>query len=191
MALFTKFKKAKDAAVEHKKTTTAQEAKPAPAPYKHVPTHAAQDALSSQPTTVRPEELQARIRAARRQRANSYQPPVTVNQSIYHSCESSRSSSRANSSLGFLPSSPPTGLKDKANSFDAIDAACRQSLSLSYRSSTPMAGGRPPFPPLASQRPRPPMSSSRRSSFTKRKSPLSTVSLDEGMAHTLPQCNNN
>jgi hypothetical protein len=190
MALFTKFKKAKDAAVEHKKTTTAQEAKPAPAPYKHVPTHAAQDALSSQPTTVRPEELQARIRAARKRRANSYQPPVTLNQSIYHSCESSRSSSRANSSLGFAPSSIPSNFKGKANSFDAMDAAGRRSLPLSYQPNSPMAGGRPPFPPLASQRPRPPMSSSRRSSFTKRKSPLSTVSLDEGMMHPFRQCNN-
>jgi hypothetical protein len=189
MALFAKFKKAKDAAVEHKKTTTAQQEKPPPAPYKHVPTHAAQDALSSQPTTLRPEELQARIKAARKRRANSYQPPMPVNQSIYHSCESSRSSSRANSSLGFSPSSTPASLKGKGNSFEAIDAAGRRSLSLSYRNNTPIVGGRLPFPPLASQRPRPPMSSSRRSSFTKKKSPLSTVSLDEGMLHMFPQCN--
>jgi hypothetical protein len=195
MALFTKFKKAKEAAVEHKKNATAQQAKPPPTPYKHIPTHAAQDALSSQPTTVRPEELQARIAAARKRKANSYQPPMTARHSIYHSCESSRASSRASSSMGLLPPPSSTSLKGKGNSNEAIDAIMRRSLSTSYRHSTPVAGrqlqsselfppglvGRPPFPPLANQRPRPPRASSRRSSFTKKKSPLSTVSSDEGM----------
>jgi hypothetical protein len=193
MALFTKFKKAKDAATEHKKTATAQQTKPPPAPYKHVPTHAAQDALSSQPTTLRPEELQARIAAARRRQANSYQPPLTSRHSVYHSCESSRASSRTSSTTGLVPPSTSSSLKGKGSSNETIDAVMRRSLSYSYRHSTPMAGGqlqaselfsqvpsgRPAFPLPGTQRPRPARTTSRRSSFTKKKSPLSTVSVDE------------
>jgi len=195
MALFTKFKKAKEAAVEHKKTTAAQETKPPAAPYKHVPTHAAQDALNAQPTTLKPAELQARIAAARKRRASSYQPPLATRHSVYHSCESSRASSRTPSVAGLSSSSTPPSLKGKGVSDPTIDAVMKRPRSLSHRHSSPMASAHlqpgeyfPQIledslalpPPPVNQRPRPQHTMSTRSSFAKKKSPLSNVSLDEG-----------
>ncbi|KAF2819306.1 hypothetical protein CC86DRAFT_144471 [Ophiobolus disseminans] len=191
MAFFTKFKKAKEAAIEHKKTAAAQESKPPAAPYKHIPTHAAQDALNAQPTTLKPAELQARIAAARKRRASSYQPPLAQRHSVYHSCESSRASSRAPSIAGYSPHSTPPSLKGKAISDPPTDATTQRPRHLSHRHSLPMASAHlqpgeyfPQIPegPLTmpspmSQRSRPPMSS--RSSFAKKKSPLSNVSVDE------------
>jgi hypothetical protein len=195
MPLFTKFKKAKDAAVEHKKTAAAEQDKPPAPPYKHVPTHAKQDALAVQPTTVRPEELQARIAAARKRRSTSYQSPVASRHSVYHSCESSRGSSRTNSTAQFHPVSTSPSLKGKGKSAESIDAILRRSHSFSNGHSAPMAHGRLPsgdlsqlqggplvFPLPVSHRPRPTHTRSRRSSFAKRKSPLSNVSVEEGMS---------
>ncbi|KAH3961546.1 hypothetical protein HBI56_174720 [Parastagonospora nodorum] len=192
MPLFTKFKKAKDAAIEHKKTAAAEQViSPAP-PYKHVPTHAKQDALAMQPTTVRPEELQARIAAARKRRANSYQPPVTSRHSVYHSCESSRASSRTNSTAQFVNMSASASLKGKAKSAESIDTVLRRPHSISNGVTSSMASGPPrpsqfssaepgavlPYPFPGRQRPRPTHTRSRRSSFAKKKSPLS-MSVEE------------
>jgi hypothetical protein len=192
MALFTKFKKAKNAAGEHKKIAAAEEGKPPAPPYKHVPTHAKQDALATQPTTVRPEELQARIAAARKRRASSYQSPVASRHSVYHSCESSRASSRTNSTAQFIPLSTAASLKGKGKSTESIDTILRRPHSSSNGVTSPMVIGRRhpgelssmpggalafPFPPT--QRPRPTHTRSRRSSFTKKKSPLS-MSVEEG-----------
>lgn len=199
MPLFTKFKKAKDAAVEHKKTAAAEQEKPPAPPYKHVPTHAKEDALAVQPTTVRPEELQARIAAARKRRASSYQSPIASRHSVYHSCESSRASSRTNSIAQFVPVSTSSSLKGKGKSAESIDAILRRSHSFSNGHNVPMAHGRLPssdlsspltggplvFPLPATHRPRPTHTRSRRSSFAKRKSPLSNVSVEEGMLHDL------
>ena len=70
MSIFSKVKKAKKAAEEHKKAAAqTEEAKPPPAPYKHVVSHAAQDALAATPTTWSPEESRARIAAARKRRS--------------------------------------------------------------------------------------------------------------------------
>ena len=194
MALFTKFKKAKEAAVEHKKTTAAQETKPPAAPYKHVPTHAAQDALNAQPTTLKPAELQARIAAARKRRASSYQPPLATRHSVYHSCESSRASSRTPSVAGFSSGSTPPSLKGKGINDPTIDAVMKRPRSLSHRHSLPMGSAHLQpgeyfpqiledslaLPPPVNQRPRPQHTMSSRSSFAKKKSPLSNVSVDEG-----------
>ncbi|KAH8719296.1 hypothetical protein GQ44DRAFT_623756 [Phaeosphaeriaceae sp. PMI808] len=193
MALFTKFKKAKEAAIEHKKTAAAQQAKSPAAPYRHIPTHAAQDALAAQPTTLKPAELRARTTKARERRASSYQPSVAARHSVYHSCESSRASSRANSTAGFFPASTSSSLKGKAVNGFAVDAAIRRSQSLSHRQSLPMtdgqlyptdllsaASGDPSMlTPPTTQRPRPFHSMSSRSSYAKKKSPLSNVSVDE------------
>lgn len=193
MAFFTKFKKAKDAAIEHKKTAAAQETKPPAAPYKHVPTHAAQDALNAQVTTLKPGELQARIAAARKRKASSYQPPLAQRHSVYHSCESSRASSRTPSVAGYSPYSTPPSLKGKGVSDPSIDAMMKRPRNLSHRHSSPMTNaylqpgehfpqipeGPLEMPPVVSHRARPAISN--RSSFTKKKSPLSNVSVDEGM----------
>jgi hypothetical protein len=192
MPLFTKFKKAKDAAVEHKKTAAVEHDKPPAAPYKHVPTHAKQDALATQPTTVRPEELQARIAAARKRRASSYQSPVASRHSVYHSCESSRATSRTNSTAEFVPMSASTSFKGKGKSAESIDTILRRPHSISNGLAPPIASGRSNLSPLSSvpggaltfpfpatQRPRPTHTRSRRSSFAKRKSPLS-MSVEEG-----------
>jgi hypothetical protein len=198
MPLFAKFKKAKDAAVEHKKTVVAEQEKPPAPPYRHVPTHAKQDALATQPTvlrpatqptTLRPAELQARIAAARESRAASWQSSVASPHSVYHSCPSSRSSSRTNSTTHV----PSSGRKGKGSSAESIDTVLRRSQSL-HRTEVPTAHGRrqhgenfpplmsvPAIPPLPIQRPRPVNARSGRSSFTKKRSPLSTISMEEGM----------
>ncbi|ORY10745.1 hypothetical protein BCR34DRAFT_654176 [Clohesyomyces aquaticus] len=73
MSFFSKVKKAKKAADEHNKTSHGEaatsQAKPPPVPYKHVPTHAAQDSLSVGPRSWSREETRARIHAARRTRS--------------------------------------------------------------------------------------------------------------------------
>jgi hypothetical protein len=200
MAFFTKFKKAKEAAVEHKKTAAAQDTKPPTAPYKHVPTHAAQDALNLQPTTLKPAELQARIAAARKRRASysAYQSPMSARHSIYHSTDASRASSRA-PSITLNPRSGAPSLKGKGPDEHSMDSVAKRARSQSYRHSSAMAtpltqaaeyfpqipeGPLALPPPVASQRPRPPMSN--RSSFAKKKSPLSNMAVDEGTLHKSP-----
>jgi hypothetical protein len=194
MPLFTKFKKAKDAAIEHKKTVAAEQVKAPAPPYKHVPTHAKQDALATQPTTLRPEELQARIAAARQRRAVSWQSTVPSRHSVYHSCESSRASSRANSIANFPAGSTPPSLRGRGSSTESIDTILRRPHSASNSQSYPVVYGRVqpydihshtlgrpsglPLPPP--QRPRNVKPTSRRSSFTKKRSPLSSVCVEEG-----------
>jgi hypothetical protein len=194
MPLFTKFKKAKDAATEHKKTIAAEQVKAPAPPYKHVPTHAKQDALATQPTTLRPEELQARIAAARKRRAVSWQSTIPSRHSVYHSCESSHVSSRASSIANLPAGSTPPSLRGRGSSAESIDAILRRPHSASNTQSYPTANGRVqpydlpftalgrpsglPLPPL--QRPRNVKPKSRRSSFTKKRSPLSSVSVEEG-----------
>lgn len=201
MALFAKFKNAKNAAVEHKKTAAAQQAKPPAAPYKHVPTHAAQDALAAQPITLKPEELQARIAKARKRRASSYQSPVAARHSVYHSCESSRMSSRtnstANSTAHFALASHPSSIKGQSSSGGSIDAVMRRSQSVPQQQGTsnselrredyllPGFAGHSPFSSPGTQRPRPSQNMSSRSSFAKKKSPLSSVSSEDGTSQSL------
>jgi hypothetical protein len=194
MPLFTTFKKAKDAAVEHKKIAAAEQVKPPAPPYKHVPTHAKQDALATQPTTLRPEELQARIAAARKSRAASWQSAVPSRHSVYHSCESSRASSRTNSTANIPSASTSRSMRGKGNSAESIDAILQRPHSASHKQSPLLENGRlqpndlsipvmgrpSGFPLPPPQRPRYASSRSRKSSFTKKKSPLSSVSVEEG-----------
>ncbi|KAL5119332.1 hypothetical protein ACEQ8H_002819 [Pleosporales sp. CAS-2024a] len=192
MPLFAKFKKAKDAAADHKKTPALADAKPPSPPYKHVPTHARQDAVIIQPTTVRPEDLQARIAAARKKRAVSYQSPLASRHSVYPSCESSRVPSRSNSTAHFVPVSTTASLRGREKSAESIDTILRRphsiagSMPSSYgiaripmsEYSASLASGSLGFPFAPTQRSRPTHSRSRRSSFNKRKSPLS-MSVEE------------
>lgn len=68
MSIFSKIKSSKKAAEEHKAQKAAKQAeeqKPAPAPYRHVPKHAAQDALVGTPGAVAHDA----IREANKERA--------------------------------------------------------------------------------------------------------------------------
>jgi hypothetical protein len=68
MSIFSKVRNAKKAAEDHKRQSLqVEQAKPAP--YKHVPTHAAQDALTSAPTSWSVEESRAKIHAAHKRRS--------------------------------------------------------------------------------------------------------------------------
>lgn len=70
MSIFSKIKGANKAAKDHKKKAQepAQEAKDVPVPYKHIPTHAAIDALSGAPSSWREEDRSA-IRAQHKRRS--------------------------------------------------------------------------------------------------------------------------
>lgn len=71
MSIFSKVKNAKKAAEEHKRASSQAQAeiKP-PTRYKHIPTHAAQDALSCAPTSWSVEESRAKISAAHRRKSD-------------------------------------------------------------------------------------------------------------------------
>lgn len=70
MPFFSKLKSAKKAADKHKQAANAQtDDKPAAAPYKHVPTHAARDALSGTPDGWSTRERSAAIAAAHKRRS--------------------------------------------------------------------------------------------------------------------------
>lgn len=70
MSIFSKIKGANKAAKEHKKKTAepAEEVKNVPVPYRHIPTHAAIDALSGAPSSWREEDRSA-IKAQHKRRS--------------------------------------------------------------------------------------------------------------------------
>ncbi|KAK5244332.1 hypothetical protein LTR16_007641, partial [Cryomyces antarcticus] len=68
MSIFSKIKGAKQAADQHKAPPAAADDKPKPAPYKHVPTHAAVDALSGAPSSWKAEDRE-RIMAQNKRRS--------------------------------------------------------------------------------------------------------------------------
>ena len=71
MSIFSKIKGAKKAANKHKQELAKQnpaDAKVAPVPYKHIPTHAAVDALSGAPSSWKEEDRSA-IRAQHKRRS--------------------------------------------------------------------------------------------------------------------------
>ncbi|KAF2638494.1 hypothetical protein P280DRAFT_71615 [Massarina eburnea CBS 473.64] len=70
MSIFSRFRKAKKAAEEHKKAVAAQaEVEPPQSPYRHIPTHAAQDALAATPTTFTHEETREKIAVVRKRKS--------------------------------------------------------------------------------------------------------------------------
>ncbi|ERF71069.1 hypothetical protein EPUS_03350 [Endocarpon pusillum Z07020] len=71
MSIFSKLRRAKQAADSQKeKNNAAAETKPKPAPYKHIPTHAASDALLGAPAGRREEDRKAIL--AQHQRRSQY-----------------------------------------------------------------------------------------------------------------------
>jgi hypothetical protein len=198
MAFFSRLKKAKKAADQHKKATeqaaVAEETKPMPAPYKHVPVHAAQDALSATPTRWSPQETRARIAEARKTMSQMpISAPVTANHS------------RANSEISFPIASVSRSRSD-------LSIATIMTQPQSSRFSTPINYYRSPVPPMptipSQHKPKPseeqhafvaprdapqPQPRTQRSRYshrpshsvssnTRARSPLSNVSVEEGMS---------
>ncbi|TKA79363.1 hypothetical protein B0A49_01010 [Cryomyces minteri] len=69
MSIFSKIKGAKQAADQHKAAPAAADDKPKLAPYKHVPTHAAVDALSGAPSSWKAEDRERIIAQNKRRSA--------------------------------------------------------------------------------------------------------------------------
>lgn len=187
MAFFTKLKKAKEAAAEHKKEAATQEQPKPKVPYKHVPVHAGADALSATPTTIRAEELRERIAAARRSRSVSSASGVprsgtalyqTVNSPASRSRPSSIASSPSHSRNGSIGkrTNSDLSISTMMNSYPEAPSRGRQPARRDYFSHS---SGVPTVPQLPAQHRPKPQTVSSRSSVTKRRSPLSAMSITE------------
>lgn len=193
MSIFSRVKKAKKAAEDHKKAAAADtEPKPPPKPYKHVPTHAAQDALAATPTSFSPEEARVKIAAARRRKSE-------MNLSSLRSSHQSYNHSRDSSEISFSHRPLP-----RTRSNLSINALMKEaSRPQAYPHSLPVHGRQAAqssedyslhpaadyrtfpnprdvlMPPPKRQRSY--QNLSRKSFMTRRKSPLSNISMEEGM----------
>jgi|SRR5690242_8972171 len=200
MAFFSKLKKAKEAAQEHKKEAAVQEQEKPKVPYKHVPVHAARDALSATPSTIRAEDLREKIAAARRSRSiSNASAPARSGSSLYQSANSRSRPSSINSSPGSLsPSHSRNGsLGRRTNSDLSISTMMQSHQETPSRGRQPArhdylgpGSGVPVVPQLPAQhRPKTQKSLSSRSSMTKRRSPLSAMSINEdGMLNKTLLC---
>ena len=190
MAFFSKLKKAKEAAAEHKKEAVAQEAQKPKVPYKHIPVHAGADALSATPSTIRSEELRERIAAARRSRAySSASAPSSPTQTGAELYQSVGSSSRSRPSS--IPSSPShsrnASLGKRTNSDLSISTMMQSHQETPSRGRQPARrdyfshqNGVPAVPQVPAQhRGKTQNTVSSRSSVAKRRSPLSAMSITE------------
>ena len=191
MPFFSKIKKAKEAADEHKKEVAAQvEAKPK-IPYKHVPVHAGIDALSATPTTIRADELREKIAAARRSRSvSAVSAPSRSASTVYQSVHSPASRSRPSSVISSANHSRNGSLGKRTNSDLSISTMMqshqetpsrgRQPVRRDYFSNAPGVPAVPQLPahhrPSKPQKPQKPVSSR---SSAKRRSPLSAMSITE------------
>ena len=186
MPFFSTLKKAKEAAVEHKKEVAAQEQPKPKVPYKHVPVHAAADALSATPTTIRADELRERIAAARRSKsvssatarsgASFHQPVKAPNSRSRPSSIASSPTHSRNGSLGKRTNSD-LSISTMLQSHQETPSRGRQPVRRDYFTH-PL--GEPAVPQLPAQyRPKTQTTVSSRSSVTKRRSPLSAMSINE------------
>ncbi|KAF2624770.1 hypothetical protein BU25DRAFT_460937 [Macroventuria anomochaeta] len=188
MAFFSKLKKATEAAQEHKKKVAAQEQPKSKVPYKHVPVHAGADALSATPTAMRSEELRTRIAAARRSRSMpSISASARSGAALCQSVNSPNSRSRP-SSIASSPSHSRYGsLSRRTNSELSISTMMQSRQETPSRGRQPVrrdyfsyASGVPAVPQLPAQhRPKAQKTINSRSSVTKRRSPLSVMSITE------------
>lgn len=187
MAFFTKLKKAKGAAEEHKKAAASVKEEKPKVPYKHIPVHAAQDALSATPTTIRAEVLRERIEKARRTRPTSQSSNRTALSGIamYQSVNGQPRSRPA--SIASAPSHSRQGSLGKRTNSDLSIAsmmntypeAASRGRQPARRDHFAQDSGAPAVPPVPEMH-RPKYSStSSRSSVTKRRSPLSAMSISE------------
>jgi hypothetical protein len=201
MGFFSKLRKAKGAAQEHKKAASVQEEPKPKVAYKHVPRHAAQDAMSSAPTTAGTHDLRARIAEARKNMVVAPVPTLAKSRSMQGLSTSASSSGSNGPTLGksrsmyglntasssSRPDSIPSPSHSRASSFGG-----RPSGDLSIGSVMESSKAQPSQRDYFSQpskstmtspsayRPRGyPTGSSRSSMKTKRRSPLAAVIIDE------------
>lgn len=188
MALFSKLRKAKEAAHEHKKEAAVQDQPKAKVPYKHVPVHAGADALSATPTTFGSEDLRNRIAEARRTRSMSAaSTPTRAGASVYQSVNSSSSRSRPSSVVSTPSHSRNGSLGKRTNSDLSISTMMQSHPDTLSRGRQPVrrdyfshASGVPVVSQHSAQhRPKYRKTVSSPSSIAKRKSPLSAMSINE------------
>ncbi|KAF9691524.1 hypothetical protein EKO04_010507 [Ascochyta lentis] len=188
MAFFSKLKKAKEAAAEHKKEAVNQEQPKPKVPYKHVPVHAAADALSATPTTIRAEELRDRIAAARKSRSmSSASGSVRSGTALYQTVNTPNSRSRPSSVASSPTHSRNGSLGKRTNSDLSISTMMQSHQDAPSRGRQPArrdyfshSSGVPAVPQLPAQHRSVPQGTiSSRSSVTKRRSPLSAMSIRE------------
>jgi hypothetical protein len=188
MPFFSKLKKAKEAAAEHKKEAATQEVAKPKVPYKHVPVHAGVDALSATPSTIRSEELREKIAAARRSRSySSASAPARSGTQLYQSVNGSSSRSRPASIISSSSHSRNGSLVRRTNSDLSISTMMHSYQETPSRGRQPVRrdyfshqNGVPAVPQLPAQhRPKAQKTVSSRSSMTKKRSPLSAMSITE------------
>lgn len=188
MALFSKIKKAKEAAQEHKKDAATQEQPKPKVPYKHVPVHAGVDALSATPSTMRSKELREKIAAARRSRSmSSASTPTRSGAALYQSANSPNSRSHPSSIISSPSHSRNGSLGRRTNSDLSISTMMQSHQETPSRGRQPVrhdyfshSSGVPALPQLPAQhRSTAQKTISSRSSVTKKKSPLSAMSITE------------
>ncbi|KAI4727634.1 hypothetical protein E4T49_04599 [Aureobasidium sp. EXF-10728] len=108
MSIISKLKGAKKAADDHKAKTDEQDTKPvATVPYKHVPTHAATDAMTSSPGGWKSEEIAYQNKARLSRIGSDYSTRPSTSHSTTTRSTSRPGFNRANSdsSLDFTPAS--------------------------------------------------------------------------------------
>jgi hypothetical protein len=105
MSFFSKLKGAKKAADSHKAKLETED-KPAPAPYKHVPTHAATDAMTISPGGWKSEEIsyQSKARLSRIGSDYSTRPSTSYTTASRSSSRPGFNRANSDSSLDFTPS---------------------------------------------------------------------------------------
>jgi hypothetical protein len=199
MSTSTKYRSIPAAFNEKDLIATTKSPRPTSAPFPHFSRPLApEDAPTTNPKLVAAEELQARIKAARRSRTASQPLPEAVRRKLDHSSDLMHPALRARSSV--TPNHTRTASqRPKSREGLSIDAVIRR-LSMEIDGQNGVRGRRPPvpgqslhlsddvppvptlpaFPPAATYRPRPRQTASSRSSMTKRRSPLSNVSSPDG-----------
>lgn len=194
MPFFSKLKKAKEAAAEHKKEAATQEEQKPKVPYKHVPVHAGIDALAATPSSMGNSELREKIAAARRSRSvsSASAPAYRSGNSLYQgqagsptsrsrpaSVISSTSHSR-NGSLGKRTNSD-LSISTMMQSHQETPSRGRQPVRTDYFSHPSSVPAVPQVP--AQHRPKAQKTVSSRSTVAKRRSPLSAMSITEDGKH--------
>ncbi|KAF2002398.1 hypothetical protein P154DRAFT_573972 [Amniculicola lignicola CBS 123094] len=202
MSIFSRMKKAKKAAAEHKKVAIQEQKeeieKPPPVPYKHIPTHAAQDALSAMPTVWGPKETRARIAAARKRMSEvTASAPASVRNSSSTSDMSFTPRpmyrSQSDMSMFSIMRQPQSSHQLRPGKGQQSQSAIPPVPALPHMpsgkrraksSNEPAAFVQPRNAPSAPPRRQKPHHSNSSVSSVRRKSPLSNVSLDQAHGQT-------
>lgn len=145
MSIFSKIKGAKKAANKHKEEKARQSptmVRDAPAPYRHIPTHAAVDALSGAPSSWKEEDRSA-IKAQHKRR--SMMTRAESGMSTYHGNASYNNSSYNNSTyygsdLRLVPAMP-----SKAEMRRSYASSSARHISPLVTKSTCVVDGRSPI----------------------------------------------